>query len=195
MAKGSVSKRMRAGGLTWICRFQTTRPLDGARVENTRVIGLVKDVGSSATAAWREVGRLGLDQNLDRELGCSPTFRELAEHYREHELKKESGIGVKADETKTISESLIERWILPRWGEMPVSEIKPLAIEAWFEALTSTPQGAKRKPLAWGSITKIKYVMSQVFKHAQRHEIIPPAIDKDGRPTNPVILARSESGY
>jgi len=36
--------------------------------------------------------------------------------------------------------------------------------------------------------------MSQVFKHAQRHELIPAAVGNDGRPTNPVILARSESG-
>jgi hypothetical protein len=36
--------------------------------------------------------------------------------------------------------------------------------------------------------------MAQVFKHAQRHELIPAAIDKNGRPTNPVLLARSESG-
>jgi hypothetical protein len=36
--------------------------------------------------------------------------------------------------------------------------------------------------------------MSQVFKHAQRYELIPAAIDMDGRPTNPVVLARSESG-
>jgi integrase len=36
--------------------------------------------------------------------------------------------------------------------------------------------------------------MSQVYKHAQRHELIEAAIDGDGRPTNPVVLARSESG-
>ena len=63
--------------------------------------------------------------------------------------------------------------------------MKPLEIEAWFEALTSTPQGDKQKPLAWASVTKIKSIMSQVFKHAQRHELIPAATDQDGRPTNP----------
>ena len=35
--------------------------------------------------------------------------------------------------------------------------------------------------------------MQQVFKHAQRHELIPTAVDDRGRPTNPVSLARSES--
>jgi len=36
--------------------------------------------------------------------------------------------------------------------------------------------------------------MSQIFKHAQRHELIPATVNQDGRPTNPVVLARSESG-
>jgi integrase len=41
---------------------------------------------------------------------------------------------------------------------------------------------------------KLKSIMSQIFKHGQRHELIPAAIGQDGRPTNPVALARSESG-
>ena len=158
------------------------------------VIGLVKDIGSSAAAAWKEVGRLGLDNHLERQLGNKPTFRELAEHFRKHELKKESGVGVKAPETVGTHELLLDRWILPRWGEKITSEIKPLEIESWFETLTSTPQLENKKPLAWSSIGKIKSVMAQVFKHAQRHELIPAVIDKDGRPTNPVLLARSEAG-
>jgi integrase len=69
-----------------------------------------------------------------------------------------------------------------------------LEIESWFETLTSTPQLKNKKPLAWSSITKIKSTMAQVYKHAQRHELIPAAIGKDGRPTNPVLLSRSEAG-
>jgi integrase len=194
LGKGTVSKKMRANGLTWIYRYQTTRPSDGARVENTKVIGLVKDIGTSATAAWREVGRLGLDIHLESTFGSKPLFRDLAEHFREHELKKISGIAVRAHETAVINESLLDRRILPRWGDKKASEIKPLELEEWFEALTSTPQGKKQKPLTWATIAKIKSIMSQVFKHAQRHELIPTAINQDGRPTNPVVLARSESG-
>ena len=51
MVKGTISKKMRANGMTWVYRFQTTRPSDGARVENTKVIGLVKDIGDSKAAA------------------------------------------------------------------------------------------------------------------------------------------------
>lgn len=194
MGKGTVSKKHRAQGLTWIYRFQTTRAFDGNRVENTKVIGLVKDIGTSERAAWREVGRLGLDNNIDQSNGCKPTFRELAEHFRQHELKKESGIGVKAEETVVITELLLDNWVLPRWGDKKASEIKPLEVEAWFEALTSQPHGKKKIPLSWASVSKLKSIMAQVFKHAQRHELIPATIGSDGRPTNPILLARSESG-
>jgi integrase len=194
LGKGTLSKKQRANGLTWIYRFQTTRASDGKRVENTKVVGLVKDIGASEAAAWREVGRLGLANNIGQSNGCKPTFCELAEHFRQHELKKESGIGVKAKETVVIAELLLDKWVLPRWGDKKAAEIKPLEIEAWFEALTSQPHGKKKTPLAWATVTKLKSIMSQVFKHAQRHELIPATIGNDGRPTNPVVLARSESG-
>ena len=194
MAKGSVIQKQRTNGMTWIYRYQTTRPLDGKRVENTKIIGLVKRIGTSEAAAWREVGRLGLDNNIDQSNGCKPTFRQLAEHFRQHELKKQSGIAMKAEETVVVAELLLDRWVLPRWGDKKAADIKPLEIEAWFEALTSQPYGKKKTPLTWPFVAKLKSIMAQVFKHAQRHELIPAAIDKDGRPTNPVVLARSESG-
>ena len=194
MGKGTVSKKSRAKGVTWIYRFQTRRASDGKRVENTSVIGLVKDIGMSEAAAWREVGRLGFDNNIGQSSESKPTFRKLAEHFRQHELKKKSGIGVKAEETLDTSEHLLDKWVLPRWGDSKAAEIKPLEIEAWFETLISQPQGKKKSPLTWASVIKMKSVMSQVYKHAQRHELIPAAMGKDGRPTNPVLLARSESG-
>jgi len=112
----------------------------------------------------------------------------------QHELRKISGIRVKAQETKTTDELRLDSWVLPRWGDRQAVDIKPLEIEKWFEALTSRPQGKNESPLAWGTIVKLKTLMSQIFKHAQRHELIPATVDDDGRPTNPVSLARCESG-
>lgn len=194
MGKGTVSIKKRANGLTWIYRYQVVRAADGKNVENTKVIGLVKDIGPSESAAWREVGRLGLDINNSRTSGMGRTFRELAEHFRQHELRKKTGIRKKAPETVKIAELLLDNWILPRWGNKPSAEIKPLEIETWFEVLTSKPHGKKNASLSWTTVAKMKSIMSQVFKHAQRHELIPASIGSDGRPTNPVMLARSESG-
>jgi len=179
LAKETVSKKKRAGGMTWVYRFQTARPADGRRVEQPRVIGSVLDIGDSRAQAWREVGRLGLDIHAGPNAERKRLFREMAQHFREHELEKRSGIGVRARETAATLECLLDRCLLPRWGEKMASEIRPLEIEAWFEALTSTAQGARKKPLSWASIAKIKSVMAQVFKHAQRYELIPVAIGKD----------------
>lgn len=76
---------------------------------------------------------------------------------------------------------------MPRWGERLASEIKQLEIEAWFQFLASTPQLGNDNPLSWSSIGKLKSIMAEIFKHAQRHELVPAAIDKDGRPMNPVL--------
>jgi hypothetical protein len=165
MAKGSVIQKQRANGMTWIFLFQTTRSSDGKRVENTKAIGLVKDIGTSEAAAWREVGRLGLDIKTNS-TSKQTTFGDLAEHFRNLELRKLRGLRVKAEETVSTHEILLDRWILPRWGETLLTDIKSLAIEAWFESLTK-PGG-----LNWPSVVKIKSIMNQIFTHAQRHELI-----------------------
>jgi hypothetical protein len=154
----------------------------------------VKDIGSSEAAAWKEVGRLGLDTSIDMSSGRKPSFGELAEHFRQNELRKQSGIRLKAGETVSTHELLLDTWTLPRWGNRKAADIKPLEIEAWFEALTFQPHGKKRKPRSWGSVMKVKSIMAQVSKRAQRHEWIPTAIGQDGRPSNPVVSARCESG-
>src|ERR1039457_4372980 len=114
-----------------------------------------------------EVARLGYQELLDRPIGANPTFGELAEHWRSHELLKSAGIGKKAQETVTIAELLLDTWFFQKWGVVRANEVKPLGIEAWFESLTATQQGKKEKPLSWGTIQKFKSIMSQVYKNAQ----------------------------
>ena len=196
---GTLRKEERASGAVWVYRWQTTRAADGKRVENTKVIGRLKDVGSSEAAAWREVARLGLDL-LGAETAAvrELTFKDLATHYQKKELTKTEGVGVRADETVSVHELNLRRWILPRWGQVAVGQIKPLAIEQWFESLAAKAiaKGAadsEKGPLEWPTISKIRSIMSQVFKHVMRHELIPTEIDKNGRPSNPVLLARVKS--
>ncbi len=195
--KGTVSIRKRAGGPVWLYRYQTTRASDGKRVENTEPVGKVKDVGKSKVAAWMEVARLGLHLLAENPSTADLTFADLAAHYRLHELQEQSGVRDRADETVSVHELLLRRWILPRWGQVRVSEIRPVLVEQWFKSLASTPFMDNRKPLEWPSITKIKAVMSLVFQNAQRHELIPGSLDSKGRPTNPIALARTkcESDY
>lgn len=190
-AEGWLRIKQYAAGKTVLFCYQTMRSLDGKKVENHKVVGLLHDFPTER-AQWMEVARLGYEKLLDRPIGSTPTFGELAEHYRKHELKKTSGIGKRAIETIEIAEHNLDCWVIPRWGSRVAAEVKPLEIEAWFEELTSKPQGKKKRPLDWGTVRKLKSVMSQVYKHAQRHEVIPAAVDGNGKPTNPVLLSRTE---
>jgi hypothetical protein len=158
--------------MTWLFCFQVTRPLDGKRVENCKPVGLVADFPDEK-AAWVEVGRLGLEKHFDNVVGPEPTFREIAEHWRLHELRKEGIIGKKAEETADRDEHNLDEHVLPRWGGLVASAIKPTEVEAWFEGLAAIPLGARKKPLKWPTIDKINSVMSQVYAHAQRQGLIP----------------------
>ena len=84
--------------MTWLFCFQVTRPSDGKRVENCKPVGLVAAFPGEK-AAWVEVGKLGLEKHLDNSVGPEPTFKEIAEHWRLHELRREGVIGKKAVET------------------------------------------------------------------------------------------------
>ncbi len=70
--------------------------------------------------------------------------------------------------------------MLPRWGELKLDQIKPVAVEEWLD-------GIKR---AKATRAKIRNLMSALYHHAMRYEWI----DR-----NPIKLvrqsARSERAY
>jgi site-specific recombinase XerD len=51
-------------------------------------------------------------------------------------------------------------WILPRWGNHRLDQIKPVAVEEWLDSI-------KR---ARGTRAKIRNLMSAIFHHAMRYE-------------------------
>jgi integrase len=52
-------------------------------------------------------------------------------------------------------------------------------VEGWFEVLATVPQGTRKKPLKWPTIDKINSVMSQVYAHAQRQDLIPAEMNSN----------------
>jgi hypothetical protein len=135
--------------------------------------------------------KTGFWKLIDAGHSISPTFKELAQHWLIHDLKKEKGIGERASETISTHESLLDGYILPRWGEVRALDMMPVHIEAWFEELAALPDcrkfpegheppnGYRSKPLSWPSIQKIKTAMSLVFNHALRHKLIPVEIESN----------------
>jgi integrase len=82
---------------------------------------------------------------------------ELIAHYREKELCEEGG---KAHSTREVYGSYIRTWILPKWGQHFLSDVRTVDVEAWLGTL----------PLANGSKAKTRNVMSAIFSHAMRYE-------------------------
>jgi hypothetical protein len=80
--RGSLRREERSSGMTWVLRFNATRPLDGKRVERTIAIGTVREF-SSESSAWAEVNRLDLHTKINRPDFKSPriTFGMLAERF------------------------------------------------------------------------------------------------------------------
>src|SRR5437660_5569515 len=54
----------------------------------------------------------------------------------------------------------MKNWILPRWGDLLLNEVKTVEVERWLRATD----------LADGTKAKIKCVMSALFSHAVRWE-------------------------
>ena len=63
----------------------------------------------------------------------------LVEHYKNTELAEpedeESG---KAHSTRSRLNSLLNRWVLPRWGKENIGAIKTVAVEKWLRTLLKT---------------------------------------------------------
>ncbi len=101
-----------------------------------------------------EATRLGYLNLIATPTAATLTFKMLVDHFTQHELDKTEGrIGRKASETVKRDKHNLNTHVTPRWGDVLALEIKPLAIEAWFESLSEN--------LAWQTIANIRSAMSQ----------------------------------
>ena len=150
------------------------------------VVGTVVAIKTRAAALQHiEV----LRANVNREIieTGSPTittFKSLIEHYRDREMRMDNH-DKKAYSTKNRNESYLRKWIVPRWGEYRPSDIKSVAVEEWLDSLVHDAGNKKGKPLAGGTKVKIRNIMSAIFRHGMRHELLPRV-----EATNPMKYVR-----
>jgi len=137
------------------------------------VIGRIDQLVDESAARGRIAG-LHLDINFwDPRLKGKPlTIAELAEHYRQRELKPDTVW--KTYSTKLTYEGYLSKWILPRWGNYLLTRINAGEVELWLRSL----------PLARSSCAKARNLMSVLFNHGIRHDIC-------GR--NPIRLVRQSA--
>jgi len=145
-----------------VLRYRVARA-DGRRVENTVPVGLVSDFPKE-TDAWREVDTLGLLVRInDAPAPGRIRFNALAEHYLKADFG-EDAVRPKSENTIVIVQHIVRNYLIARWGDETAEDIKPLDIQRWLKSLNS------EKGLAWTTISKMRGVMSRIYKVGILHE-------------------------
>jgi integrase len=157
--RGGVNLDLSSSGKKiWVFRWRETRP-DGRRAPRKRVIGtLEKYPTKNAADNAAKVFRLNL---VDRGAAAvaTITMQELVAHFSEQELVDKGEEG-RAYSTRDRCESVLNCWILPRWGKTPIDQVRTIAVENWLHSIRR----------ARGTKSKIRNTMGSLFNHAIRWE-------------------------
>jgi len=160
MQNGSLIRTERLRGPdVWEFRWRELGG-NGKRTHRRIVIGSVDRLVDEA-AARQTVSALCIEINAgDARIKAKiTTLSDLAEHYRQRELKPDTVW--KTYSTKVTYEGYLNKWILPRWGDYPLARVNAGEVELWLRSLT----------LARASCAKIRNLMSVLFNHGIRYEI------------------------
>ncbi len=119
-------------GLVFVYRWRE-RKSDGGYMKRSEVIGLVAMLKTEANA-WRVIEHRKLDVNSDHPQGHTVTIGTLVNRYLETELAE------LRHSTANAYRSYLTSRIEPRWGNYPISKVKPFAVEQWLKGLDLAPR-------------------------------------------------------
>jgi integrase len=162
-----LCKEKRAIGMVWV--FRWSEELNGQRRQHKEVIGATKKFPTEATAN-KEADRLRCRLNEQKQSLSlkSLTFGKLINHYLDHELPRLSKSARKGNQ------SYIKNWIEPNWHGHLAGGMKTMQIQEWLDKV-ERPDGTK---------LKIKNVLSAIFSHGVRWELVErnPVCGQGGSP-------------
>jgi integrase len=138
---------------TWFFRYYEDQ--DGRRVHRNLKIGSVREFPLRRDA---ENAVLTLRAKINTGVRTPETVNDLISHYSKHELTPER----KSHSTIENYRGNLKLYIIPKWGQIRLSAVRTVAVEAWLYSL----------PLAPATRSKIRNQMSAVFTHGIRHEFI-----------------------
>jgi integrase len=152
---GSVKREERKTGPTvWVYRWWE-EDINGKVVHCKAHVGDVKKYPTeSAAHSAGDALRLTINNRYEHRRLRRTTINTLWEHYSQEELP------LKALSTQDAYIIYAKNWIVPRWGNLPLEQVKTVEVERWLRA-TGGADGTK---------AKIKCVMSALFSHAVRSE-------------------------
>jgi integrase len=172
--QGSVQREKRLSGSdVWIYRWYEAGT-DGTSKYRKAIVGTVATLANETSALKAaQALRIDANQQAPHAEGGPRTVAELIAHYRLKELVGENK-GRKAFSTRAAYECYLKIWILPRWGDLRIDQVKSVAVEEWLDSI-------KR---AKATRAKIRNIMSAIFHHAMRYEWV----DR-----NPIKLVRQSA--
>lgn len=149
--QGSLRREARRGGsAVWTLRWRESSA-NGGTVRRKVIIGTVEQYRTKAAALK---ACEFLRSTMNRETRTPRTISELVDHYTEKELPN------KTPYTKEVYEGYLTKWIVPKWGEFCLSDIRSVDVESWLGSLK----------LSNGSRAKVRNIMSALYGHAVRWE-------------------------
>ncbi len=172
--EGCLTRSKRKSGDVWEFRFRECQP-DGTRKMRCVVVGPVARYRTRTAALHQiEVLRANVNRELvDPQSPVLTTFKLLVDHYRQKEMRMDNHLK-KAYSTKKRNETVLQKWIVPRWGDYRPADIKSVAVEEWLDSLVHDHRDKdKGKPLSPGTKVKIRNLMSAIFRHGMRYEFLP----------------------
>ena len=160
MQEGSVIREHRKlGPDVWSCRWWESGP-NGNRVHRRIVLGTAEQLRDLSSARQMTSGLMREINATDiRMAGTSITVAQLADHFQQRELGCSNGRI--SYSTKKAYQGYLGKWIVPRWGDYTLPNIKAVEVELWLKHLQRAP----------GTCCKIRNVMSVLFNHARRYDL------------------------
>ena len=152
---GSVERKARKKGPdVWALRYRE-HLLDGTDCHKSLILGTVEQHVTESQAR-RAAQALLLRINVENPNAGVVNFGAVIERYLAEELPDRHS-------TARSYQSWMRNHIKPKWGEYPLQQIKPLAVEQWLKGLDLAPK----------SKGHLKNQMRIVFNCAMRWELLP----------------------
>jgi len=147
-------KTRRKGPDVWALRYREQLP-GGTAVHKSTIVGTVEQYPTESYAR-RAAQTLLLSINAENPNAGVVTFGAVIDRYLVEELPNRHS-------TARGYQCWLKNHIRPKWGEYPIDQIKPLAVEQWLKGLDLAPK----------SKGHLKNQMRILFNCAMRWELLP----------------------
>lgn len=160
----------------------------GKRVRRTKTLGTVREYPTEASAMKAvQALRITINEEQPESRKQAITVGALITHFKQHELdavEKDEEEEARSYATRTTYSDILDTYVLPKWGDVELRKVRTTQVEKWLRKLKRVSKS--KEQLARGSKAKIRSVMSVLFNHAIRHELMPQG-------TNPITMVRQSA--